>query len=258
MTSRIAIVTGASQGIGRETAITISNSFTSVVLVARNVTALQETAALIKEKNSQVESLLIPIDLREKEAASQVVARTLEKFGKIDAVVNVAGAVPQVNLLDTTDEQWDDGLSLKLHGARRLTIQAWPTLKKNKGSVIFMSGNSADLPKAAFAAVATINAAIVALSKAFADQGYADGVQVNSILPGPVMTNRRQNYLKKWSTEHNMSYEEAKECFPKQAGIARYGEAGEIASLIDYILSPPARWMTGSAVKMDGGEVKTV
>ena len=94
-----------------------------------------------------------------------------------------------------TDEQWEGGLALKLHGARRLTIAAWPALKETKGSVVLMSGNSALFPKAPYAAVGTINAAIVALAKAFSDRGIADGVQVNSVLPGPVMTGRRRSYL---------------------------------------------------------------
>ncbi|KAH8816651.1 short-chain dehydrogenase/reductase SDR [Xylogone sp. PMI_703] len=251
--ARVAIITGASQGIGRETAISLATQFSNIVLVARNKSGLQETANAIPGQ-----SLIIPADLREKDAAGRVVSLTLEKFGRIDAVVNIAGAVAQVDLLDTTDEQWDDGFALKLHGARRLAVAAWPALKQNGGSVIFISGNSAELPKAPFAAVATVNAAIVALSKAFADQGYRDGIQVNCVLPGPVMTNRRRNYLEKWSAEHDMSVEEATKYFPKQAGIARYGDPKEIASLIKYILSPEAQWMTGSAIRMDGGEVKTV
>jgi NAD(P)-dependent dehydrogenase (short-subunit alcohol dehydrogenase family) len=116
------------------------------------------------------------------------VDQTLAAFGRIDALLNIAGAVPQIDLFEMTDAQWDGGLALKLHGARRLTIAAWPALKEAKGSVVLMSGNSARFPKAPYAAVGTINAAIVALAKAFLDQGIADGVQVNSVLPGPVMT----------------------------------------------------------------------
>ena len=75
----------------------------------------------------------------------------------------------------------------------------------------------------------TINAAIVALAKAFSDRGIADGVQVNSVLPGPVMTGRRRSYLQHWAPLHNMTVEEATANFPKEAGIARYGEPEEIA-----------------------------
>ena len=157
-----------------------------------------------------------------------------------------------------TDAQWDGGLALKLHGARRLTIAAWPALKEAKGAVVLMSGNSALFPKAPYAAVGTINAAIVALAKAFSDRGIADGVQVNSVLPGPVMTGRRRSYLAHWAPLHNMSVEEATAKFPQEAGIARYGEPEEIAELMAFLVSPGARWMTGSTLRMDGGEVKSV
>jgi len=97
--------------------------------------------------------------LREPEAARSVVSETLGRFGRIDALVNIAGAVPQIDLFEMTDAQWDDGLALKFHGARRLTIQAWPALKASGGSAVLISGSAALDPKPAFAAVAAINAA---------------------------------------------------------------------------------------------------
>lgn len=121
-----------------------------------------------------------------------------------------------------------------------------------------MSGNSALFPKAPYAAVGTINAAIVALAKAFADRGVADGVQVNSVLPGPVMTGRRRSYLQHWARLRDMTVEEATANFPKEAGIARYGEPEEIAELMAFLVSPGARWMTGTTLCMDGGEVKSI
>jgi NAD(P)-dependent dehydrogenase (short-subunit alcohol dehydrogenase family) len=187
-----------------------------------------------------------------------VVGQALTAFGRIDALLNIAGAVPQVDLFEMTDAQWEGGLALKLHGARRLTIAAWPALKAAKGAVVLMSGNSAQFPKAPYAAVGTINAAIIALAKAFSDRGIVDGVQVNSVLPGPVMTGRRRSYLEHWAQLQNMTVEEATANFPKEAGIARYGEPEEIAELMAFLVSPGARWMTGSTLRMDGGEVKSI
>ncbi len=256
MTNPVAIVTGASQGIGRSTAVRLARDFGSIVLVARNRVKLEETAAAVAAANAA--PLVIDLDLSEQPSAKAVVERALAAFGRIDALVNVAGAVPQIDLFEMTDEQWDGGLALKLHGARRLTIEAWPALKDTQGSVIFMSGNSALFPKAPYAAVGTINAAIVALAKAFSDRGIADGVQVNSVLPGPVMTGRRRSYLEHWASIHRMTVAEATEKFPKDAGIARYGEPEEIAELMAFLVSPGARWMTGSTLRMDGGEVKSI
>jgi 3-oxoacyl-[acyl-carrier protein] reductase len=256
MKTKIAIVTGASAGIGRATAIRLAKDFTGLVLVAREGDELTKTAEIIKSMG--VEPLVIAADLRLVESVDKVINETKEKFGRIDALVNIAGAVPQIHLFEMTDEHWNDGAEMKLHGARRLAIKAWPLLKESKGSVVFISGNSAEDPKPGFAAVATINAAICALAKAFAEQGILDGVQVNSVLPGPVMSNRRINFLKKWSAANNLSMEEAKTKFLVDAHIERYGEPEEIGELIAFLLSPRAKWLVGTAIRMDGGEVKGI
>lgn len=157
-----------------------------------------------------------------------------------------------------TDAQWDEGMSLKLHGARRLTLQAWDALKTSKGSVVLLSGSAALDPKPGFAAVAATNAAITALAKAFAEQGIKDGVQVNSVVPGPVMTGRRRSFLEKWAPTQGLSVEEAIRKFPEEAGISRYGQPEEVADLLGYLVSPAAKWMTGSSLRMDGGEIKGI
>jgi 3-oxoacyl-[acyl-carrier protein] reductase len=256
MKNQVAIVTGASQGIGRATALRLARDFSSVVLAARNGDALKDAAQAVEQAGAQAFSL--PLDLRDPATSKTLVDETLKRFGRIDALINIAGAVPQVDLLEMTDAQWDDGLAMKLHGARRITIQAWTALMKSKGSVVFTSGNSAQSPKSAYAAVATINAAIVAMARAFAERGIKDGVQVNSVLPGPVLTNRRKTYMERYAPAHNMTFDEAMEKFPAEAGISRYGQPGEIADLIAFLVSPQAKWMTGSAVRMDGGEIKSV
>jgi 3-oxoacyl-[acyl-carrier protein] reductase len=198
------------------------------------------------------------LDLSRVESPEKVIETTLDAVGRIDALLNIAGAVPQVDLFEMTDEQWNAGMELKLHGARRLTICAWDALKASRGSVVFMSGSAALDPKPAFAAVAATNAAIIAMAKAFAEQGIKDGVQVNSIVPGAVMTGRRESFLQKWAPAHNMSVEEATRKFPQDAGISRYGKPEEIAELLAFMVSPAAKWMTGSSVRMDGGEVKGI
>ena len=256
MKNTIAIVTGASQGIGRSTAIRLARDFSTVVLVARSADALNETAEAVRQNGA--EPFAIAADLSAVEAPETVVKTTLDRYGRIDALLNIAGAVPQVDLFEMTDDQWKAGMELKFHGARRLTIRAWEALKQSQGSVVFMSGSAALDPKPAFAAVAATNAAIIALAKAFAEQGIKDGVQVNSIIPGAVMTGRRRSFLEKWAPAHHMSVEEATKKFPEEAGISRYGQPEEIAELLGFMVSPGAKWMTGTSVRMDGGEVKGI
>jgi len=252
----VAIVTGASQGIGRATAIRLARDFSGIALAARNADELKVVADAVKQ--TRAEPLICALDLSQPDSAASLVKNTLDRFGRIDALLNIAGAVPQIDLFEMTDEQWRTGAELKLHGARRLTILAWEALKKSKGSVVFMSGSAALDPKPAFAAVAAINAAILALAKAFAEQGIKDGVQVNSIVPGPVMTGRRRSFMEKWAPANHMSVEAAMKEFPQTVGISRYGEPEEIAELLAFMVAPATRWMTGTSVRIDGGEIKGI
>ena len=158
-TKSVAIVTGASQGIGRATALRLARDFSAIVLVARDKEKLEKDRWQCPICRCRAD------DLRFRPARSTIRSdcrqrRTLERFGRIDALLNIAGAVPQIDLFEMTDSQWDDGMALKFHGARRLTMLAWEALKASKGSVVFMSGSAAFDPKPGFVAVAAVNAAI--------------------------------------------------------------------------------------------------
>ena len=127
MARSVAIVTGASQGIGQATAIRLARDFSALVLAARNRANLERTAEAVRAAGA--EALIIDVDVAQPAASRTVVDQALQAFGRIDALLNIAGAVPQIDLFEMTDEQWEAGLALKLHGARRLTIAAWSALK---------------------------------------------------------------------------------------------------------------------------------
>ncbi|CAG9173933.1 SDR family oxidoreductase [Cupriavidus pampae] len=256
MSESVAIVTGASSGIGKATALRLACDFTNVVIVARAGEQLSAVAEKIRTIGST--PLAVELDLMDATAGDILVKRVLDRFGRIDALLNIAGAVPGLDIFQMTDEQWHAGLELKFHGARRLTIAAWQALKSSKGAVVFTSGTAAEIPKPAAAAVGSINAGIEALAKAFAERGIEDGVQVNSVSPGAIMTGRRLAMLEKAAAIKGVSIEQAKEGFLRQAGIARFGEADEIAEVMAFAVSPAARWMTGTVLRVDGGEVKSV
>ena len=153
MEKSVAIVTGASQGIGPSTAVRLARDFSALVLVARDRANLESTAEKVKAAGAKV--LVIDSDLSQPEAAKSVVDQALTAFDRIDALLNIAGAVPQIDLFEMTDAQWEAGLALKLHGARRLTIAAWPALKAARGAVVGgdMTGKSLSCERGATAAL---------------------------------------------------------------------------------------------------------
>jgi 3-oxoacyl-[acyl-carrier protein] reductase len=255
MSGPVAIVTGSSSGIGRATAIRLAHDFSAVVLAARGADELKRVSHEVKENGAV--PLPIDLDLMAPDAAEMVVDRALAEFGRIDALLNIAGAVPGIDLFEMSDEQWNTGIELKLHGARRLTLRAWNALKASKGAVVLIAGNTAEVPNASTAAVGVVNAAIIALAKAFADRGLKDGVQVNSVSPGAVLTGRRIPMIEKWASAHKVGVDEAKRALLRQAGIGRYGEPEDIANLMAFLVSPVARWITGTQLRIDGGEVRS-
>jgi 3-oxoacyl-[acyl-carrier protein] reductase len=139
--NKTAIVTGASQGIGRSTAIRLAKDFSTLALVARGKENLQAVAGEVKKTGAP--AIILDIDLADPSAGKTVVEETLKAFGRIDALLNSAGAVPQIDIFAMTDQQWHNGTELKLHGARRLTIAAWPSLKEASGVTTQVPGSQA-------------------------------------------------------------------------------------------------------------------
>ena len=256
MKRSVALVTGASSGIGRATALRLARDFEAVILVARRRDELAGAAGEVEALGAV--PLVVEADLGRTESADAVVRAALARFGRVDAVLNIAGAVPGIDLFQMTDDQWEASFALKFHGARRLTIRAWDALKAAGGTVVFTSGTAAVAPQASSAAIGTINAAIEAMSKAFSERGQGDGVQVNTVSPGPVLTGRRRGLIEAFAAANTLTFEEARATLLARAGIARYGTPEDVAELMAFAVSPASRWMTGTVLRIDGGEIKSV
>jgi NAD(P)-dependent dehydrogenase (short-subunit alcohol dehydrogenase family) len=256
LSGKVAIITGASRGIGRAIAMRLAKEGAKTVLCARTSDALETAVKEIECGSGTATS--IALDLRLPESPAQLADFAARHFGGIDIVVNNAGATKRDAFQKLTDDDWLDGFALKFFGAVRLTRAAWPHLKASRGSVINISGAGGRTPGAEFAIGGSVNAAMQSFTKAIAELGIADGVQVNVINPGSIRTGRLQKRLEALAAESGTDLAAAEQKMIGATKTTRIGEPDDIAALVAFISGPEGRFLQGSMIDMDGGATKTL
>ena len=253
---KIVVITGASRGIGRAIALRLAREGAAVVLAARDAVRLDLVAQEIRAGGGRAAA--VPLDLREPDAAGRLVAAALQTFAGIDIVVNNAGATKRGDFLALTDADWADGFALKFFGAVRLTREAWPQLKARRGSLVNISGVGGRTPGPEFTIGGSVNAAMLTFTKAMADVGVRDGVQVNAINPGYVRTDRLQSRLAAMAQDQGIDVAAAARQLVVADKIVRIGEPEDVANLVAFIVAPATRFLHGSLIDLDGGQTKTL
>ena len=253
LSNKIGIVTGASRGIGKAIAETLSAEGMKLVLVARSGADLEAVARSLPN-----ESLMQAIDLREADSANQIVAATIEKFGKLDLLVNNAGATKRGDFLELPDEDWTDGFALKFYGTMRLSRAAWSHLQARQGAIVNIIGVGGKAGSAEFTIGGTVNAALMNLTKALADRGVRDDVRVNAINPGSIATDRLQIRIQNYAKSNNISLEEAGKRLPREMKVERFGEPAEIARAVAFLASEQAAYIQGAILDVDGGATRAL
>jgi len=256
LNGRVAIITGGSRGIGRAIALRLARDGARVVLCARGLDALNEVAGEIKSSGGQ--ALPVAADLRMPLEPARVADVAMKTYGGIDIVVNNAGATKRGAFLELSDDDWADGFALKFFGAVRLTRASWPELKKRGGSVLHISGAGGRTPGPEFTIGGSVNAALLSFTKAMADAGIADGIQVNAINPGTIRTGRLQLRLASIVKEQHIDFETAERRFVQESKVTRIGEPEDVANLVAFIVGPEGRFLQGSLIDLDGGSTKTI
>jgi 3-oxoacyl-[acyl-carrier protein] reductase len=254
--TKVALITGASKGLGRAIAQTLATSGMHIAVAARNEAALQELARQVESTGRQ--ALVFAADLSIASAAGEFVAAAIARFGRIDLVVNNAGATKRGDFLELTDEDWHAGYELKFHGAVRLCRSAWPHLVKTHGSIVNIAGVGGRTGSAEFTLGGSVNAALALFTKALADRGTADGVRVNAINPGYIATDRLTARIRKVSADENVPEEEAARRMASRERIARFGIPSEIGEVVAFLASDRAAYIHGAVIDVDGGLTRTL
>jgi NAD(P)-dependent dehydrogenase (short-subunit alcohol dehydrogenase family) len=253
---KTAIVTGASRGIGRAIALRLAQEGARVVLCARDGEALKRVVEEIESGGGSAAA--IALDLRQPGNPALLAEFAVSKFGGIDILVNNAGATKRGDFEALTDEDWADGFALKFFGAVRLTRAAWPHLRKAAGSLIFISGVGGRTPGKQFTIGGSVNAALLSFTKAMADAGLGDGVQVNAVNPGTIRTGRFEQRLEAFAAGRKIAVSAAERRYVEEESISRIGEPADIAALVVFVAGPEGRFLHGSLIDMDGGATKTI
>lgn len=254
---RVALVTGASGGIGAAIATELAREGADLCLTGRDRTRLEDAAKAIAAICGR-RPVVYAGDLREPESSSAAIAAAIAEFGHLDIIVNCAGDTKRGDFLKLSDEDWQGGFDVKFHGYVRMTRAAWPHLRQAKGVVINIVGIGSRAGSAEFTIGGAVNVALLNFTKAMADIGIGDGVRVNAINPGLIETDRLARNVARLMREHSCSRDEAVSRLLKPRGTTRFGRPEEVGWLAAFLASPKAAFIHGAIIDIDGGATRSL
>lgn len=257
LAGKVALVTGASRGIGAAICSELAAEGMHLSLVARDGTSLRNVAMRLGN-SSQIRTHVHATDLRHPDAAQVAVNAAVEALGRVDLLVNNAGATKRADFFTLTEDDWQDGFALKFHGYVRMTRAAWPHLRQSSGSVVNIVGIGSRAGAAEFTIGGAVNVALLNFTKAMADIGVEDGVRVNAINPGLIETDRFIRNVERIMRDHALERDDAVRFLLQSHGTKRVGRAEEIGTLTAYLASHKADFIQGSIIDVEGGATRSL
>jgi 3-oxoacyl-[acyl-carrier protein] reductase len=258
MTGKKAIVTGASEGIGKAITRAFAREGVDVAICARRREPLEDTAAEIAKETGRK---IIPItaDLTNPGDAESFVKKAHQALGRVDILVNNAGSAPGGVIEHLTEENWASALQLKFMGYVRCMKHVLPIMQKQKkGRIVNLIGN--DGVKVSYWEIApgAANAAGQNLTVSLASQYGKDNISFVAVNPGPVRTERWTGLVKAMARDMKISFEQADKLAPSSIPLGRIAESEEVANLVTYLASDLAFFVNGTMIEIDGGQDKVL
>lgn len=258
LTGKVAIVGGGSKGLGRACAQVLAEEGAAVALCSRSKPDLDKAAQEIRAATGR-DVLTVPGDLDRPDAIRDLVAGTVERFGRLDVLVNNSGGPPLARAHNATEEQWTTAVQRSLLFFARMCREALPQLKRSGGGRIINILAATvynPIPNLALSGVTRLG--VVAFAKSLADEVGRDGILVNNVCPGSIMTERMLSNVSSRARELGISVDDALAQRASETAVGRVGKPEELAHLVAFLASSRSSYITGTTMLVDGGLVRSV
>jgi 3-oxoacyl-[acyl-carrier protein] reductase len=255
---RVAFVTGASKGIGYETARLLASEGCDVAITAREPERLEQAAKTLSDETGR-QVVALAGDMSVQADVDRTVAAAVERFGKLDIVVTCAGSSPGGLLENLTEDEWMSSLNLKFMGYVRTCKATIPVLRENGGgSIVLVVGNDGLKPSYWEMTAGAANAADINFASSLSEQYAREGIRVNTVNPGPVATDRWETLEKAFARDKECTQERAHELAVQSLPLGRICTPQEVANLVVFLASDRASYVNGAHIPIDGGQRKAL
>ncbi|MGA7160159.1 MAG: SDR family oxidoreductase [Bacteroidota bacterium] len=253
MRNKIALVAASSQGLGRAIAVSLAGEGATVVICARDKKLLAVAAKEIAAK-TKAEVLPVQADVSKATDIEKLVKTVVKKFGTIHILVNNAGGPPVETFDRLSDDYWKKGVELTMMSAIRLTRAVIPFMQKQRwGRIITVNSIVGKQPIPELVISSTLRPGLIGLQKVLASQYAKDGILINTVCPGFVMTKRQEEISAVRSSKANITVQEYIKLQTKEIPLGRYGTPEEIADVVAFLASSRSSFLTGATISVDGG-----
>ena len=256
--AKVAIVGGASKGLGRACAQALAEEGANLAICSRSGADLEKAAKEIRT-SAGVDVLAFAGDLDQSATIVNLVAATIDHFGRLDILVNNSGGPPLAYANSATEEQWATAVQRSLLFFARMSREALPHLKKSgAGRIINILASTVYQPIPNLALSGATRMGVIAYAKSLADEVGRDGILVNNVCPGSILSERMLSNVTARAKEQGMPLEEALAERAAETALGRIGDPQELANLVAFLASPKASYITGTTMRVDGGLVRSV
>lgn len=258
ITGRVAMVAASSKGIGRAAATSLLAEGCRVSICARTPEQLESAREEMAAAAPITEVFGTPCDVTRKEHLEAWHAETVARFGPVDILVTNTGGPPAGRFLQLTEEEWSEGIEGVLLNVIRLSRLVIPSMRERRwGRIVHLTSLAAKQPVDLLTVSSTLRAGLSALTKTMSNEFSRDGVLVNAVMPGHVMTARQTELNEIRSREEGVSLEQYSGRVAATIPIGRHGRAEEIGDVVAFLASERASYVTGATIQVDGGAIQS-